>query len=598
MLPPLLLLLLSSGLVSPTITDPRTEWCPRYHGVNAQPGDIYDPSGPVKLGETWYVFADGAGVHWESEDLLRWRAVSPGWFSGLTGSITRTPAGVFALYVDNEGMVRRAARGMNLSDWGPEERVAHDGVAGGMDLAEAFLLGESWRMPVLAGDGRLGLMRATNDTLSAFDSNALVVNETTLPGYMDGGTATWHAQPNMPMHGAHFECGDIFMVDDRTVVLASVSRGGPSNSLWWVGDINETDVPPPPPGGGCAPLPCQGHPGITFCPTNKTSGQCATPMPHLPCPPGDCPPPPSPATFVAAQTAHEGPCGRVAGGSLDYGNWYSAKHGSDSLLTNSSRNLVFGVAGLSLGSKGSLAAPAWMEQCKRYHTIPRDIKPDPSTRLLRITPIPEITTLRNGSIQTHVTGSVQVGSQAEVRLSCSGMQLDSGGGGDNDDDAVPAAHGREGGATAGALFGIDVLATADSSEYTRLGINLTRADADSPPTAFVDTSHTAAGGGANQSAYSNPGTNVVPLWQLHSSASARAADATLRGGGSSSIEITVLVDGGMIEAFFGEQCPITTLVQPSEAAPPHARYIRPFNTAVAGSGVNCDVSVSRLMSLV
>ena len=29
-------------------------------------------------------------------------------------------------------------------------------------------------------------------------------------------------------------------------------------------------------------------------------------------------------------------------GALDYGNWYSAKHGSDSLLTNSSRNLVFG----------------------------------------------------------------------------------------------------------------------------------------------------------------------------------------------------------------------------------------------------------------
>lgn len=555
----------------------------------------YDPSGPIKVGDTWYVFADGASVHWESKDLLRWKVVQPGWFSGLTGSITHTPSGLYAMYVDNLGMMRRTARGLNLSDWSAEERVSHDGVAGGMDLGEAFLLGGVWRMPVLAGDGRLSLMRATNDTLAAFDSTVMVMNESTLPGYMDSGTATWHAHPNMPISGAHFECGDIFQIDTRTVVLASVSRGGPSNSLWWVGDMNETATLPNP-GGGCAPLPCQSHPGVTFCPTNKTSGQCTTPMPHPPCPPGPCPPPPSPATFETAQTTAEGPCGRVARGSLDYGSWYSAKHGSDSLRTNSSRNLVFGVAGLALGQRGGLPPPAWMQQCKRYHTIPRDIVPDPETSLLRITPIPELATLREGSNHTQrnisTTGrSLQVGSQIEVVLSCTVPFHRS-------DERNGNMHATRAAAVEG-MFGVDVLMTKDSKEYTRLGVNLTRADSTAPPSAFVDTTFTAAAG-ANQSAYSNPGTNVVPLWQLHASAelsSRGAVDGSEPAPrASTSLQITLLIDGGMIEAFFGEHCPITTLVQPSAASTPDARYARAFNTA-ASSGVQCEVTVSKLQSL-
>jgi hypothetical protein len=445
-------------------------------------------------------------------------------------------------------------------------------------------------------------MRATNDTLAAFDSNVMVMNESTLPGYMDGGTATWHAQPNMPISGAHFECGDIFNIGKRTVVLASVSRGGPSNSLWWVGDINETATLPTP-GVGCAPLPCQSHPGVTFCPTNKSSGQCTTPMPHPPCPPGPCPPPPSPATFITAQTTQEGPCGRVARGSLDYGSWYSAKHGSDSLRTNSSRNLVFGVAGLALGRRGALPPPAWMEQCKRYHTIPRDIVPDLETSLLRITPIPELATLRSGPNHTqrniNMTGSsVQVGSQIEVVLSCTVPFLG------NRSDELGNVNGTRPAAVEG-VFGVDVLVTKDSREYTRLGVNLTRpwADSTAPPSAFVDTTNTAAGS-ANQSAYNNPGTNVVPLWQLHASAE-RSDHHTngdaMEGSGSATrasttLQLTVLVDGGMIESFFGEHCPITTLVQPSTTSAPEARYARAFNTA-ASSGVQCEMMVSKLQSL-
>jgi hypothetical protein len=63
-------------LDSPT---PVEDWCPRYHGVGGGRGghepDVYDPSGPIKVGGTWYVFADGGAAHWESVDLLRWRQV-------------------------------------------------------------------------------------------------------------------------------------------------------------------------------------------------------------------------------------------------------------------------------------------------------------------------------------------------------------------------------------------------------------------------------------------------------------------------------------------------------------------------------------------
>lgn len=355
-----------------------------------------------QVGKTWYVFADGGSRHWESTDLLRWRQVSPSWFSGLTGAVTRTPSGFYAIYVGKAasgagGMVRRTASGTNLSEWSAAELVNHSGVAGGMDPAEAFLLEGSWRLPVLSGGGRLSLMRATDDTLGSFDSAAMVLNETTIPGTIDAGTATWSAGVQPIIGGIHFECPDVFQIGERSVVFASMSTGSASNSLWWVGDINTTSSQsPPPPGGGCIPLPCSGHPGHTFCPTNASQGQCEDP-PAEHCPPGRCPPPPSPATFVTAKTSLQGPLGKVSRGVLDYGNWYSAKHGSDGSLTNSSRNVVFGVAGLLLGHSHSLKAPLWMEQCQRYHTIPRDVAIDAETGLLTITPIPEIASLRSSA---------------------------------------------------------------------------------------------------------------------------------------------------------------------------------------------------------
>jgi hypothetical protein len=114
----------------------------------------------------------------------------------------------------------------------------------------------------------------------------------------------------------------------------------------------------------------------------------------------------------------------------------------------------------------------------------------------------------------------------EVNLCCSGIRL-----------------GMRGG------FGVDVLVAAKpANEYTRLGVNLSAA-VNAPPTAYVDTSQTAAGGG-NQSEFHQPNTNIVSLWQLHSQTDLKASENVIehqqmRSSSrqmSSSINITVLVD--------------------------------------------------------
>eukprot|EP01052_Picozoa_sp_SAG31_P028521 SAG31_NODE_2760_length_5133_cov_12.708582_3_plen_239_part_00 len=192
---------------------------------------------------------------------------------------------------------------------------------------------------------------------------------------------------------------------------------------------------------------------------------------------------------------------------------------------------------------------------------------DEENNLLQILPIPELASLYSSTFSNiTVTNLTQVGSQFQAVLTCSGVQRS---------------------ITAGA-FGLDVLATASAREYTRLGVNLTRG-AGGAPAAFVDTSQTAAEAHNSSACCSNPGTNVMPLWQLHGD-----NIAVEHGGNGASIVVTVLVDGGMIEAFFGNQCPVTTLVQPSSSIGPELRFVRPFNTAI---GVNCNMRVSRLISL-
>jgi hypothetical protein len=66
-----------------------------------------------------------------------------------------------------------------------------------------------------------------------------------------------------------------------------------------------------------------------------------------------------------------------------------------------------------MSERNALRQPAWMAACQRYHTIPRDLAVDNYTNLLRITPIPEIASLRNRTYR-NVTAITKVGSQIEV----------------------------------------------------------------------------------------------------------------------------------------------------------------------------------------
>ena len=303
------------------------EWCPRYHLVNAGPnGSVYDPSGPIKVNDTWYVFADGAGpgidgapsgIHWESEDLLRWRRAGPGWWSGLTGAISRTPAGLTAIFVFNNWpgnvscgddrvcMQRRVASPSNLSEWSdaplPVRHPWHG--CGGMDPGQAMFFDGSWRVPSLARAGEINWMQAADDTLSSFVGGDIVVNESLVPGHLDPGSCTWQAEQSIMSGGDHFECPDIFQIGKRTVVFASFSKGLPSNSLWWVGDMNA--------GVACdsTPQPCPVTKSRTFCPNVNTSGQCD--IPPAPCPPCSNS---SKITFVNSESGQPGPVGSIASG--------------------------------------------------------------------------------------------------------------------------------------------------------------------------------------------------------------------------------------------------------------------------------------------
>lgn len=80
-------------------TPPRSwanaSYCPRLHTIHCK---VYDPSGCIQIGDTFFIFPDGApnNTHYASEDLLHWSPRNHSWFHGLTGGISATPSGFYA----------------------------------------------------------------------------------------------------------------------------------------------------------------------------------------------------------------------------------------------------------------------------------------------------------------------------------------------------------------------------------------------------------------------------------------------------------------------------------------------------------------------
>eukprot|EP00658_Telonema_sp_P-2_P033226 TRINITY_DN24431_c0_g1_i2.p1 TRINITY_DN24431_c0_g1~~TRINITY_DN24431_c0_g1_i2.p1 ORF type:complete len:448 (-),score=98.16 TRINITY_DN24431_c0_g1_i2:169-1512(-) len=216
-------------------------------------------------------------------------------------------------------------------------------------------------------------------------------------------------------------------------------------------------------------------------------------------------------------------------GIVDYGNGYAAKTGStmSTPQTGSARRLVFGFTGWS--------EPTMPSGCGRALVLPRELSVQGSELVL--SPVPETAVLRTpGSYQTFIdpaqATAVAVGSQVEIRLFC-GLG-----------SSAPLA----------GKVGVRVLVSQDGGNYTEIGYDFA--------TKAMYTDHSKCCVAANQI------LQQAPL------------DLTAR-----AMELTLFVDGGLIEAFLAGRV-MTPLVAPSETVtPPEARVSTVYNTA----GLSCQV---------
>jgi hypothetical protein len=233
-------------------------------------------------------------------------------------------------------------------------------------------------------------------------------------------------------------------------------------------------------------------------------------------------------------------------GIMDYGNGYAAKTGTTFAAAGGDRRVVFGFTGWTEPS----ADPA----CGRAFIIPRDLTLGADGASPRINPIPELVRLRNVTggtsalvVSTGASGapaaSTQLvgGVQVWVSIVCS----------------LPSPP-----PSSGAVFA-RVLASPDgATAYTEVGYDFAAG------ALYVDHSRCCAAPNA-----------------IVQRAPAPAAD--MDGG---TLNVTVLVDGSLIEAFAGGLVTITALVSPDAASGGAAvNRTASFTNAAGLEGVSCFV---------
>ena len=222
-------------------------------------------------------------------------------------------------------------------------------------------------------------------------------------------------------------------------------------------------------------------------------------------------------------------------GVVDYGNGYAAKTGSAWVQEGGSRRLVFGFTGWQ--------EPTMPQGCGRALVIPRELRVAGAE--LQVLPIPEAAALRTSPAPLRSAGSgaaaapLAAGSQVEIRLVCTWAQ-----------PAAPPSTG---------VTGVRTLASADGAYYTELGYDWAQ------KAFYADHSHCCAAFLPNVIVQRAP----LPLPML-----------------GAALNLTLFVDGGLIEAFLGGRV-ITPLVAPDVAAggAPEERVSRVVNTA---PGVSCS----------
>ena len=234
---------------------------------------------------------------------------------------------------------------------------------------------------------------------------------------------------------------------------------------------------------------------------------------------------------------------------LDYGAYYAQKTAGDAYQPNRGRRVIFAFTGWAERKGGQLN-----RACGISHLMPRDLSLDAAGRVL-VRPVPEISRLRDGAAQTlAVNGAaVTMGSQVMANLFCTGVQVGKRG--------VPFS------------VGLDLLLDAQGGEWTRVGLDLDSG------ALFVDQSHT----NAHDSSLSNVVQRTAPLQSV-----AGAAETTLN--------LTVLVDGGLMETYANDRVVISSLLSPSASGTSgaEARQARAFTT---GAGPMCVAQAWRLRAV-
>ena len=238
-------------------------------------------------------------------------------------------------------------------------------------------------------------------------------------------------------------------------------------------------------------------------------------------------------------------------GVLDYGAFYAQKTAGEATNPETGRRGLFAFTGWHERVGGGMG-----ESCGISHLMPRDLSVAPDGRL-HIVPVPEISNLALGAAKPLVTnGTAQtLGAQVMVMFTCSGLP-------------PPAKRQTQTTQTPTARsVGVDVLLDSAAGEWTRVGYDLDTG------VLFVDQSHTNAG----NPTLSDAVQRSAPLHEV-------------TGQAVTALNITVLVDGGLLESYANRQVAISSLLSPSTIASsePGVRQVRAFSAAAVPPGVACS----------
>eukprot|EP01084_Bolivina_argentea_P045370 83519_1 len=225
------------------------DWCPQYHLIRGT--NKYDPSGPIYYNNLWHVFEDSCGwCHYYSSDLLHWKQLSPTYFNGNqktnTGSTTsinnNNQVVAFWGFVNQSGIIRSISNDNLLLNWTntgivikPNKNITGHSNEFKDPLRPLTINGNTY-IGISAGYGsNLGTLlwyKALNSNLTKFEFMGYLFNVSKTDGCIDPKTVMYNPNKSQPLK--EISCADLFLMDDKFVLFASL---GCTNE-YWVGEID------------------------------------------------------------------------------------------------------------------------------------------------------------------------------------------------------------------------------------------------------------------------------------------------------------------------------------------------------------------------